>query len=170
MLHPLEPWHCHWATELHTPGSFDTDVPAEHENFVELLHTPFTAQDAFALLQDAVVPPLSPVQLQVADPPHEPATFEAEVPAEQAKLVLLLQDPLTGHDAFALLQLAFEPPFGLLQLQVADPPHDPATFDTEVPTEQEKLVELSHTPAMHAGFAVLQLALLHPFVPLQVHV
>jgi hypothetical protein len=54
-----------------------------------------------------------------------------------------------GQAAFAILQ-AFEdvlvPVFNPLHPQVADPPQDPAEFDTEVPAAQANFTELLHAP------------------------
>jgi hypothetical protein len=66
---------------------------------------------------------------------------------------------LTGHGAFAILQLTSSvPPPAPRHDQVDDPPQDPATFADEVPTEQAYCVELSQAPFItQAGLGLVQL-------------
>ena len=84
-----------------------------------------------------MVPHPLPLQDQVELHPHEPARLDAEVPAEQAYCVVLLQDPLTIQEGLSLAQLrSFVHPLSPLQFHVADPPQLPGTNDTHEPAEQ----------------------------------
>ena len=73
--------------------------------------------------------------------------------------MVLSQAPLTGHEAFALLQVrSLVPPFIPRHDHVADPPHNPGRLFDVIPRVQAKLVELSQAPfTIQSGFNLVQL-------------
>ena len=96
-------------------------------------------QSALSLVQlRSSIPPPDPRHDQVDDHhPHDPAILALVIPAEQAKFVELSQEPLMVQAGLDLVQLvSFEPPPDPRQVQVDDPPHDPATFAVSVPVVQ----------------------------------
>jgi hypothetical protein len=149
----------------------EDELPAEQAYWVALLQAPLTTQAAFAFVQlVALVHHPLQRQAQVEFHPHEPATLEDEVPAEQAYWVALSHEPLTTQAAFALEQLKVLVHHPLpRQAQVEFHPQEPATLEDELPAEQAYWVALLQAPlTTHAAFAFAQLkVLVHP--PLQRH-
>jgi hypothetical protein len=115
---------------------------------------------AFAILQlRSSDHQATPRHDQVDDPPQDPATLAVVIPAEQANCVELSQEPFTGHEAFALLQVrSLVPPLIPRHDQVADHPHNPGRLFDVIPRVQAKFVALSHAPfTIQSGFNLVQL-------------
>ncbi len=81
---PPLPRHVQDEEPQHEPAENPLGEPAE-QVLLDPPHDPLIEHAAFAFEQLKVLvhPPLQR-QAQVDDPPHEPATLEDEVPAEQA--------------------------------------------------------------------------------------
>jgi hypothetical protein len=121
------------------------------------------------LLQTASVPPLTPAQDQVDDPPQDPGTRDFEIPTEQAYRTARLHEPSTGHGGLSLVQLvASVQPSEPRHDQVDDPhPQDHSTFADGRPLLQENWVALSQEPLVgQTGLVFVQfVALVHEYEP-----
>jgi hypothetical protein len=111
--------------------------PAVQAPAVEL-QAPLTAQAALEALQDAVVPPFTPVQDHVRVVPQAVALLSAETePAEQAPAVAL-QAPLTGAALFAAQ---------LWEVPTGEPPpaqvhvHGPVPLTADAVPDEHRLLD-----------------------------
>ena len=66
---------------------------------VKLDVTNLQSEESFGLLQDTVFPQFFPLQVQVADPSHEPASFACEVPTRHPNFTDVLHTPFTRKGA-----------------------------------------------------------------------
>jgi hypothetical protein len=154
----------------HEPAEYPEGEPAP-QVLLDHPHEPLIEQGALVLLHPvAFVPPPDPRQVQVDEPPHEPATLDADVPAEQAYCVALLHEPFTIQAAFAIPQTEFDPPPLQRQFQLLDHPHEPAENPEGEPAEHVLLDHPQDQFTAQAGLAREQVAeAAHPAYPLQVH-
>ena len=75
----------------------DADTPLVQPYWVVLSQDPLSIQATLVFVQPvSLVHPLSPLQVQVADPPQLPGTKDTHEPLLQAEYIALLQDPLIG--------------------------------------------------------------------------
>jgi hypothetical protein len=122
----------------------EQDIPlqAGRVELQELAHA------AFALLQVvSVVQPNAPAQVQVEEPPQEPAALDTDAPVVHVYWIALLQTPFTAQGALSLVQVrSLVQPLSPLQFQVADPPQLPATNEAHTPVEHAENIALLQTP------------------------